>query len=222
MNKLVWTVSHVVSKSVHKLIEEPIKKCMLGKHGRNVHIGHNVTGNLENIYCGDNVSLGGENLFLSSNAKVHIGDNVMFGPRVTVITGDHRIDVPGKPMIAVTEKLAENDQDVVFEGDNWIGANVTILKGVTIGEGAVVAAGAVVTRSIDKYSIWGGIPARKLRDRFQDLSSKPVDIAGQKNEKSNGSYTRFRKRRWRETRSVVDCENGSSNHQNKTGCFISL
>ena len=31
MNKLVWTVSHVVSKSVHKLIEEPIKKCMLGK-----------------------------------------------------------------------------------------------------------------------------------------------------------------------------------------------
>ena len=103
----------------------------------------------------------------------------MFGPRVTVITGDHRIDVPGKPMIAVTEKLAENDQDVVFEGDNWIGANVTILKGVTIGEGAVVAAGAVVTRSIDKYSIWGGIPARKLRDRFQDLSSKPVDIAGQ-------------------------------------------
>ena len=42
----------------------------------------------------------------------------MFGPRVTVITGDHRIDVPGKPMIAVTEKLPENDQDVVFEGDN--------------------------------------------------------------------------------------------------------
>lgn len=179
MNKLMWTVSHVVSKGVHKLIEEPIKKCMLGKHGRNVHIGHNVTGNLENIYCGDNVSLGGENLFLSSNAKVHIGDNVMFGPRVTVITGDHRIDVPGKPMIAVTEKLPENDQDVIFEGDNWIGANVTILKGVTIGEGAVVAAGAVVTRSIDKYSIWGGVPARKLRDRFQDLSSKPVDIAGQ-------------------------------------------
>lgn len=156
MNKLVWTVSHVVSKSVHKLIEEPIKKCMLGKHGRNVHIGHNVTGNLENIYCGDNVSLGGENLFLSSNAKVHIGDNVMFGPRVTVITGDHRIDVPGKPMIAVTEKLAENDQDVVFEGDNWIGANVTILKGVTIGEGAVVAAGAVVTRSMLKKLISRG------------------------------------------------------------------
>lgn len=178
MNKFVWTVVRIVSKGVHKLIEEPIKKCMLGKHGRNIHVGHNVTGNLENIYCGNNVSLGSENLFLSSNAKVHIGDNVMFGPRVTVITGDHRIDVPGKPMIAVTEKLPENDQDVVFEGDNWIGANVTILKGVTVGEGAVIAAGAVVTKNIDKYSIWGGIPARKLRDRFQDVPIKPVDVAG--------------------------------------------
>lgn len=222
MNKLVWTVSHVVSKSVHKLIEEPIKKCMLGKHGRNVHIGHNVTGNLENIYCGDNVSLGGENLFLSSNAKVHIGDNVMFGPRVTVITGDHRIDVPEKPMIAVTEKLPENDQDVVFEGDNWIGANVTILKGVTIGEGAVIAAGAVVTKNVDGYSIWGGYQQENCGIDSKIYLVNPSILLDKKNEKSNGSYTRFRKRRWRETRSVVDCENGSSNHQNKTGCFISL
>ena len=166
MNKIVWIVVRVVFKSAHKLIEEPIKKCLLGKHGRNVHVGHGVTGNLENIYCGNNVSLGGENLFLSSNAKVRIGDNVMFGPRVTVITGNHRTDVAGKPMIDVTEKLPENDQDVVFEGDNWIGANVTILKGVTIGEGAVIAAGAVVTKNVDGYSIWGGVPAQKLRDRF--------------------------------------------------------
>lgn len=166
MKKSVWVMVRVISKGIHKLIEEPIKKSMLGKHGRNIHIGHNVAGNLENIFCGNNVSLGGENLFLSSNAKIWIGDNVMFGPRVVIITGDHRIDVVGKPMTEVTEKLPENDQDVVLEGDNWIGANVTILKGVTIGEGAVIAAGAVVTKNVDKYSVWGGIPARKLKDRF--------------------------------------------------------
>lgn len=179
MNKIVWIVVCAVSKGMHKLIEEPIKKCVLGKHGRNVHIGHNVAGNLENVYCGNNVSLGGENLFLSSNAKVRIGDNVMFGPRVTVITGDHRIDVLGKPMIEVTEKLPENDQDVIFEGDNWIGTNVTILKGVTIGEGSVIAAGAVVTKNVDKYSVWGGIPAKKLHNRFQDEEGKSINIAGE-------------------------------------------
>ena len=166
MNKVISTIVRMLSKGMHKLIEEPIKKCMLNEHGKNVHIGHNVRGNLENVICGNNVSLGGENLFLSSDAKVRIGDNVMFGLRVTVITGDHRIDVAGKPMIQVTEKLPENDQDVVFEGDNWIGANVTVLKGVTVGEGAVIAAGSVVTRNVEKYSVWGGIPARKLRDRF--------------------------------------------------------
>ena len=165
MNKLVWVVFSVASKGMHKLIEEPIKKCMLGKHGINVHVGHGVKGNLENVFCGDNVSLGSDNLFLSSNAKVRIGDNVMLGPRVTIITGDHRIDVVGTPMIKVTEKLPENDQDVVFEGDNWIGANATLLKGVTMGKGAVVAAGAVVTKDVPEMAIVAGIPARIIKYR---------------------------------------------------------
>lgn len=166
MNKAVWIAISSLSKGIHKLIEEPIKKCMLGEHGKNIHVGHGVGGNLENVFCGNNVSLGGDNLFLSSDAKVRIGDDVMFGPRVTVVTGDHRTDVIGVPMIKVTEKLPQNDQDVVFEGDNWIGANVTILKGVTIGKGSVIAAGAVVTKDVSKYSIWGGSPAKKIRDRF--------------------------------------------------------
>ena len=71
-------------------------------------------------------------------------------------------------MIAVTEKLPENDQDVVFEGDNWIGANVTILKGVTIGEGAVIAAGSVVNKVVPSYSVVGGVPARVIRMRFTE------------------------------------------------------
>ena len=82
----------------------------------------------------------------------------MFGPNVTIITGDHRIDIPGRPMISLTDKdkLPENDQDVILEGDNWIGANATILKGVKIGLGAVVAAGSLVNHDIPPFSIWGG------------------------------------------------------------------
>lgn len=166
MNRLIWITTTGISKIIHKLFEEPIKRCMLGKCGKKVHIGRRVNGNLENVFCGDNVLIGGESLFLSSNAKVRIGNDVMFGPRVTVITGNHRIDVIGKPMIAVTEKLPVNDQDVVFEGDNWVGANVTILKGVVVGEGSIVAAGAVVTKNIPRYSVYGGVPAHKIADRF--------------------------------------------------------
>jgi len=57
-------------------------------------------------------------------------------------------------------------EKVYIDEDVWIGANVTILKGVHIGEGSIVAAGAVVTNSIGRYEVWGGIPARKIKDRF--------------------------------------------------------
>lgn len=168
MNKVISILVKTFEKATHKIFYEPVKKCMLQLHGEGVHIGKNVCGNLENVQCGNNVSLGSNNLFLTSRAKVLIGDNVIYGPNVTVITGDHRIDIKGKPMAEVTnaEKLSENDQDVIFEGDNWIGANVTILKGVTIGVGAVIAAGAVVTKNVSPYSVWGGVPAKKIKERF--------------------------------------------------------
>ncbi|MEN9523131.1 MAG: hypothetical protein RL065_1508, partial [Bacteroidota bacterium] len=88
------------------------------------------------------------------------------GPNVTIMTGDHRIDVIGKYMYDVKEKLPENDVDVVIENDVWIGANATILKGVTIATGSIIASGAVVTKSFPPYSIIGGIPAKLIKERF--------------------------------------------------------
>ena len=72
----------------------------------------------------------------------------MFGPNVTIITGNHRTDIIGKTMISVTinEKLPENDENVVINDDVWIGANAIILKGVTIGKGSVVGAGQWLQR----------------------------------------------------------------------------
>lgn len=121
---------------------------------------------LENIIIGNNVSIPKRATFYSTNAKLKIKDNVIFGPNPTIITGDHRIDVIGLPIIDSHEKLPENDMDVTIEEDVWTGANVVILKGVTIGRGSVVAAGAVVTKSCPPYSIIGGVPARVLKYRF--------------------------------------------------------
>ena len=88
--------------------------------------------------------------------------------------GDHRTDVVGRfvDTIGDDEKLFENDQDVIIEGDNWIGMNTTILKGVTIGRGCIVAAGAVVNKSTQPYSIVGGVPAKILRMRFTEEQIK--------------------------------------------------
>lgn len=121
---------------------------------------------LSNISIGDNVSIPKGSTFYSTEANLIIKNNVVFGPKPTIITGDHRIDVIGTPIIHSLNKLSTNDQDVVIEEDVWIGANVVILKGVTIGRGSVVAAGATVTKSCAPYSIIGGVPAKLIKYRF--------------------------------------------------------
>lgn len=115
---------------------------------------------------GDYTSIPKGSVFYCTEASLTIGKKVIFGPHPTIITGDHRIDVVGKYIMDSKEKLPENDAPVVIENDVWIGANVTILKGVTIGRGSVVAAGAVVTKSCPPYSIIGGVPAKVLKMRF--------------------------------------------------------
>ena len=158
-----------IERGLHRIICEPFIKRAFAKCGNNVRgpKGCEFSG-IENISVGDNVAFGSGLKILTTRAKVSIGNHVMFGPNVTVITGDHRIDIPGRLMISLTDrdKLPENDQDVILEGDNWIGANATILKGIVIAEGAVVAAGSVVTKDVPKYSIVGGNPAKVLKMRF--------------------------------------------------------
>ena len=156
----------LIGKIVYRFFIMPLKKSMLENCGRHVLIGIGTTMTYANVSIGDNSSVGSNSLFLSSNAKIKVGRNVMFGPAVTIVTGDHRLDVIGAYMINVTEKLPENDIDVIIEEDVWVGCNVTILKGVTIGRGSVIAAGSLVTKDVEPYNIYGGVPAKKLKARF--------------------------------------------------------
>jgi acetyltransferase-like isoleucine patch superfamily enzyme len=51
--------------------------------------------------------------------------------------------------------------------DVWLGCGVVVRSGVTIGDGAIIAAGAVVVGDIEPYAIYGGIPAKLIRYRFE-------------------------------------------------------
>lgn len=131
-----------------------------------LHPSTSVYFGLEKLTLGNNVSIPRFAHIFCTEAPLTIGNNVIFGPAPTIVTGDHRIDVVGKCICDVHDKLPENDIPVLIEDDVWIGSNVTILKGVTIGRGSVIAAGCVVNTSVLPYSIYGGVPNRFLKYRF--------------------------------------------------------
>lgn len=156
---------------LRRSVKTPIVSKAFGSCGKNFHLGAGVVfAGIENVFVGDNVYIGGRNTFMTTRAKIVMGNDIMFGPNVLIVTGNHRTDIPGKPMIQVSdaEKRPEDDMDVVIKDDCWIGGNSTILKGVTIETGCVIAAGAVVTKSTEPYGIYGGVPAKRLSDRFSN------------------------------------------------------
>ena len=171
MNKLIRGIYKFGSRAkrgLYKIFIMPLRKTLFAECGKEVTIGQGGHFTYENTHIGNHVYIASDVTFMSTRAKVYVGDHVMITSGTFVITGNHRIDIPGRYMDSITddEKCPDNDQDVVFKGDNWIGVGSIILKGVTIGEGAVVAAGSVVTQDVPPYTIVGGVPAKVIRKRF--------------------------------------------------------
>lgn len=157
-----------------KIFMIPYYKSEFKAIGTDFFIGKHCTFTYEHVEIGNNVVIGDGASFIATIATIHIGNNVMFGPNVTIRGGDHRIDILGRKMVDVkeSEKLPENDKDVFIDDDVWIGCNVTILKGVHIGRGAVIGAGSVVVKDVPPYTIHVGCPKVLEKRRFSDEQIK--------------------------------------------------
>lgn len=58
--------------------------------------------------------------------------------------------------------------DTVVGNDVWIGRECVIMPGVKVGDGAIVAACSVVTKDIPPYTVFGGNPAKFVKQRFDE------------------------------------------------------
>ena len=106
------------------------------RFGRNVFVNHGCTA----------MDLGG----------IAIGDDVMLGPNVQLISSGHPLDPAIRRMQITTAPIH-------IRRGAWIAAGATVLQGVTVGDDAVVAAGAVVTKDVPARTLVAGVPARVIR-----------------------------------------------------------
>lgn len=134
-------------------------KLMLKSCGKKVNIEHGAIFSARTS-LGDYSGIG-VNARISGTCT--IGDYVMMGANVTVITHNHAFERTDIPMM---HQGFEEERPVVIGNDVWIGDRVIILPGVTVGNGSVLAAGAVVTRDVPAFSIVAGVPAKVIKFRI--------------------------------------------------------
>ncbi|WP_143708834.1 DapH/DapD/GlmU-related protein [[Flexibacter] sp. ATCC 35208] len=135
---------------------------ILDKAGQDINVESRA-----NVGSGKGISIG-HNSGLGVRAHVRgpliIGENVMMGPEVIILTRNHKYDDLSIPMNMQQGSVVK---PVEIKDDVWIGTRVIILPGVTIGTGAIIAAGAVVTKNVPDYAIVGGNPAKIIKYRDQ-------------------------------------------------------
>jgi acetyltransferase-like isoleucine patch superfamily enzyme len=111
------------------------------------------------IAIGEHSSIG-DHCVLDGRGGLTIGSSVNFSTGVWIWTMEHEVN---------SRDFRGSAAPVVVEDFAWISCRTVILPGVRIGKGAVVAAGAVVTKSVDPYTIVGGVPAKCIGQRSRDL-----------------------------------------------------
>lgn len=150
-------------------------RAILGKAGKNVLIlapFHCDYG--KHIEVGDNF-MANYNCTILDVAKVRIGDNVMFGPNVSLFTAGHPIHPDSR------NSGYEYGIGITIGNNVWIGGNTVVNPGVNIGDNTVIGAGSVVTRDIPANVVAVGNPCRVVRtiteeDRHFYYKDKKFDV----------------------------------------------
>lgn len=116
----------------------------------------------EGVSVGDHVRLDGRNGLI-------IGSNVNIGSGVWIWTEQHDYN---DPLFRCNNKGGM----VIIEDRVWLSARTMILPGCKIHEGCVVGAGSIVTKDCESFSLYVGVPARKIANRETALE---YNLSGQ-------------------------------------------
>jgi len=162
--------------------------------GRNVRIAKNCTIiGAENISIGSNVRIDGYCTLVATGAGyINLGSYIHIGGNCVLLAGKGIVmddfsglswgvqvftksdDFSGRYMTnpTVPEQYTGVKGGAVKLGRHAIvGSNAVILPKVTIGEGVSVGALSLVSKSLDEWGVYSGVPAKLIKQRSNKLLS---------------------------------------------------
>ena len=113
-----------------------------------------------NLVCEDAVCIADEAIVYNP-APVRLSSHCVVSQQAYLCAAGHDIDDPAFPMVS---------RPITVGRYAWIAARATVCAGVTVGDGAVLGLGSVATRDLQAWSVYAGVPARRLRRR-----ARPAD-----------------------------------------------
>ncbi|MDO4965124.1 MAG: CatB-related O-acetyltransferase [Lachnospiraceae bacterium] len=133
--------------------------------GRNSKASNMRVGKYTSIGCDFRTILGSHPLdtFVSTHPGFYTKDSIFPASYAKENTYEENV---------YTDK--ENGYQVEIGNDVWIGASVAVLQGVHIGDGACIGAGSLVTKDVEPYAVYAGVPAKKIKMRFSDEEIKKL------------------------------------------------
>ena len=128
--------------------------------GKNVNVERKALfGSGFNVRIGDNSGIG---INCTVPSDIIIGDNVLMGPNVFILSRNHEFHDKTKTIKA---QRYQDRKKTIIGNDCWIGREVLFTPGRTVADGTVVAARTCLCKDFPAYSIIGGNPARLIGER---------------------------------------------------------
>ncbi len=121
------------------------------------------------FYCGchiavnDDAKLSLKTGFINNGCNLVCVDSISIGNQTKISTG---VTIRDSDAHLIIHKGYIQKSPILIGDHVWIGLNTTILKGVCIGDNSVVAAMSLVNKNVQSSSLYGGVPAKMIRDNI--------------------------------------------------------